>query len=69
VITVILGYSELREYYYEGNAKVFEKFKAQEVCYKIEYRLKKIISKNTLGLLKGSEFKDEVIVMTSHYEH
>jgi len=44
VITVILGYSELREYYYEGNAKVFEKFKA-EVCYKIEYRLKKLFLK------------------------
>ncbi|MFT7498969.1 MAG: hypothetical protein ACI8QP_001561 [Porticoccaceae bacterium] len=67
--TVILGYSELREYYYEGNAKVFKKFKAQEVSYKIEYRSKKIISKNTLGLLKCSEFKDEVVVMTSHYEH
>jgi hypothetical protein len=42
---VIFGYSELREYYYEGNAKVFEKFKAEEVCYKIEYRLKKLFLK------------------------
>lgn len=45
------------------------KIKSGKVSYKIEFETKDIISENVLGYLEGSEFKDEVIVMTAHYDH
>ncbi len=52
-----------------GKLKSIKKVKPKKSYYKISYEAKKIISENVLGYLEGSEFKDEVIVMTAHYDH
>jgi Zn-dependent M28 family amino/carboxypeptidase len=35
----------------------------------VKFDTKKIISENVLGFLEGSDKKDEIIVMTAHYDH
>jgi hypothetical protein len=52
-----------------GNMKAFKKIRTKKITYKTTYIKDKIISENVLGYLEGSEFKDEVIVMTAHYDH
>ncbi len=52
-----------------GKTKAIKKIKPQKVAYKIEFDSKKIISENVLGYLEGTDLKDEVLVLTSHYDH
>ena len=52
-----------------GKKNALKKIKSVEISYKIEYDDKKIISENVLGYLEGSDLKDEVLVITSHYDH
>jgi Zn-dependent M28 family amino/carboxypeptidase len=39
------------------------------VSYKTNFIVDKIISENVLGFLEGSDLKDEILVLTSHYDH
>ena len=52
-----------------GNNKALNKIIPKKVTYKIDYNSEKIISENVLGYLEGSDLKDELLVITSHYDH
>ena len=52
-----------------GKTKALKKIKPQMVGYKISYTSKQIISENVLGYLEGSDLKDELLVLTAHYDH
>ncbi|MEQ9466840.1 MAG: M28 family peptidase [Ekhidna sp.] len=52
--------------------KAFEEIKAgdeAEVIFNADYLDKPIGTENVLGLLKGTEKPDEILVITSHYDH
>ncbi len=53
----------------EGKKNALKKIKPVEISYKISYDTTKIISENVLGFLEGTDLKDEVLVITSHYDH
>jgi hypothetical protein len=53
----------------DGNSKALKNIKSQKVSYKMDFIREKIISENVLGFLEGSDLKDEVLVLTSHYDH
>ncbi len=53
----------------KGKRRALKKIKSGNVNYKISYDTKKLISENVLGFLEGSDLKDEVLVITSHYDH
>lgn len=55
--------------YNAGKSKAFRKIKHGTVAYKLNYKTNHIISENVLGYLEGTDLKDEVIVITSHYDH
>lgn len=46
-----------------------KKVKEENVSYQIQFNSKKIVSENVLGFLEGTDLKDEVLVLTSHYDH
>lgn len=50
-------------------SKTNEKLKNTIVNFELEKKEKEIWVKNVLGFIKGSEFPDEVIVVTAHYDH
>ena len=52
-----------------GKKDALKKIKPKKISYKIDYISKKIISENVLGYLEGSDLKDELLVITSHYDH
>ncbi len=52
---------------YKKNA--FKKIKPIEIKYRTYSDLKPIKTENVLGFLEGSDKKDEVIVITAHYDH
>ncbi|PHR70046.1 MAG: arginyl aminopeptidase [Lutibacter sp.] len=53
----------------KGKQKALKKIKSKKVDYKISFVSKKIISENVLGYLEGSDLKDELLVITAHYDH
>ena len=52
---------------YKKNA--FKKIKPVEIKYRTYSDLKPITSENVLGFLEGSDKKEEVIIITAHYDH
>ncbi|MDT0553291.1 M28 family metallopeptidase [Urechidicola vernalis] len=52
-----------------GKKNAYKKLKESSISYKIDYASKKIISENVLGYLEGTDLKDELLVLTSHYDH
>jgi len=52
-----------------GDSKAIKKVKSKKVSYKTNFIVDKIISENVLGFLEGSDLKDEILVLTSHYDH
>lgn len=52
---------------YRKNA--FKKIKPVEIVYRTSSDVKPIKSENVLGFLEGSDKKEEVIVITAHYDH
>ncbi len=53
----------------KGKKNALKKIKPVNVKYKITFDSKKLISENVLGYLEGTDLKDEVLVLTSHYDH
>ncbi len=53
----------------ETGKKGVKKIKPATIQYKITSDLKVVKSENVLGYLEGTDKKDEVIVITSHYDH
>ena len=52
-----------------GDSKALNKIKPGKIKYKITRDVKTIVSENVLGYLEGSEKKDELIIITAHYDH
>jgi len=52
-----------------GKKNALKKIKPGKVSFKVEFDTKEIISENVLGFLEGSDLKDEVLVLTAHYDH
>ena len=52
-----------------GKVKALKRIKSKKVSYKIDFISKKILSENVLGYLEGSDLKEELLVITSHYDH
>jgi len=46
-----------------------KKFKPASLQYKITTEVKSLKSENVLGYLEGTDKKDEVVIITSHYDH
>ncbi len=53
----------------ETGKKGVKKIKPSTIQYKVTSDLKVVKSENVLGYLEGTDKKDEVIVITSHYDH
>ena len=52
-----------------GDSKAFNKIKPGKIGYKITREVKTIVSENVLGYLEGNENKEELIIITAHYDH
>ncbi len=52
-----------------GKTKAYKKIKPGKVSYKLDYEVNHIISENVLGYLEGTDLKDELLIITSHYDH
>ena len=52
-----------------GKKNALKKVKSQEIRYKLQFKSEKIESENVLGYLEGTDLKEELIVITSHYDH
>lgn len=53
----------------ETGKKGVKKIKPATIQYKVTSEMKVVKSENVLGYLEGTDKKDEVIVITSHYDH
>ncbi|EMR03134.1 M28 family peptidase [Cesiribacter andamanensis] len=67
----IMGSSpaKLQEAAQEKNRKKLAGIKARPFSFQIEQQITTIESENVLGFLEGSDKKDEVLVITAHYDH
>ena len=52
-----------------GDLKAIGKIKQGKIRYKITRDIKIITSENVLGYMEGDEKKDELIIITAHYDH
>ncbi|MEB2780730.1 M28 family peptidase [Algoriphagus sp. C2-6-M1] len=46
-----------------------ESIKSQKTTYKIEKKIEEVESSNVMGYLEGTDKKDELLVISSHYDH
>ncbi|REG85348.1 M28 family peptidase [Algoriphagus antarcticus] len=46
-----------------------ESIKSQKATYQIEKEIKEVESSNVMGYLEGTDKKDELVVISSHYDH
>jgi hypothetical protein len=53
----------------EGKATSLKKVKPYSVEYKVTQDVKDIWTENVLGYLEGSDKKEELVVVTAHYDH
>lgn len=52
-----------------GKDKALGRIKSSSVAVKTERIVKTIETENVLGFMEGSDLKDEILVVTSHYDH
>lgn len=50
-------------------AKAIKKIKNKKIEYKAEREVETVKTENVLGLVEGSDKKNEIIVITAHYDH
>ncbi|MCX2744705.1 M28 family peptidase [Mangrovivirga sp. M17] len=53
----------------EGKVKKLKSIKPQDISFKNTMDITKIKSENVLGFIEGTDKKDEIVVITSHYDH
>jgi hypothetical protein len=53
----------------DASKNALKKIKPSTVSYKVTTTIKVVKTENVLGYLEGSDKKDEVVVITSHYDH
>lgn len=52
-----------------GNVSELSKFDEITIEYQLEFEATSLSSENVLGYLEGTDLKDELIVITAHYDH
>ncbi len=52
-----------------NNRKALKKIKPVVVKYQVTTNVKKVSTENVLGLVEGSDKKNEIVVVTAHYDH
>lgn len=52
-----------------GKADTWKKVKGGEISYKVSRAVNEVKTENVLGYLEGTDLKDEVIVISAHYDH
>ncbi|MEM6359553.1 MAG: M28 family peptidase [Bacteroidota bacterium] len=52
-----------------GKTGSLKKIKKGKFSYKTEQGVEEVMSENVLGYLEGSDLKDELVVLTAHYDH
>ncbi|SMD32614.1 Peptidase family M28 [Reichenbachiella faecimaris] len=62
-------YEKLVEIKDAGSVSDLKKVKAKPVSFDVAKDIKRINSENVMGYLEGSDLKDELVVVTSHYDH
>lgn len=53
----------------EGKEKALRRIKPSTISIKTERNVETIETENVLGMVEGTDLKDEIIVVTSHYDH
>ncbi len=61
--------SKSNDAFKKGKKSALKKVKAGKATYKLENIVKDLISENVLGYLEGTDLKDELIIITAHYDH
>ena len=52
-----------------GNVGALKKIKPVDISYTVSIGVEEILSENVLGYLPGTDLKEEVVVLTAHYDH
>ncbi len=52
-----------------GKSKALKKIKPKSIAYKLKWNVEKLDSENVLGYLEGTDKKEEVVVLTAHFDH
>ena len=64
------AFAELKTYATDPKkAKKIKKVKEGHISYTLQNQVKPVHSENVLGYLEGTDKKDELIVVTAHYDH
>lgn len=53
----------------EGKGRAIRRIKPSTISLKTEREVETIETENVLGMVEGTDLKDEIIVVTSHYDH
>jgi hypothetical protein len=57
------------ESFKNGKSNAYTKIKGSKASFKLGVEKRQVISENVLGYLEGSDLKDEIIIITAHYDH
>ena len=52
-----------------GKANALKKIKPRSIAYKLKWDVENIDSENVLGYLEGTDKKEEIVVLTAHFDH
>jgi Zn-dependent M28 family amino/carboxypeptidase len=52
-----------------ANKGAYPQFKAKKVKLKVKVKTNLVQTENVLGLIEGSDKKDEIVILTAHYDH
>ncbi|MEJ7645158.1 MAG: M28 family peptidase [Chryseolinea sp.] len=64
-----VSFEKLKEAANNKNKKALRRIKPMTVRYKMTTDVKTVKTENVLGFLEGSDKKDEIVVVTAHYDH
>lgn len=53
----------------EGDNTAYKKIKEGEITYKTSRNINTVQTENVLGFLEGTDKKEEIVVVTAHYDH
>ena len=57
------------ESFEKGKGNAYGKLKLGKVTYKLGVDKREVISENILGYMEGTDLKDELVIITAHYDH
>ena len=63
------SYGDLKTIGETGTTKDLKKIKVKKIAYSADKIVRKLSSENVMGYLEGSDLKDELVVVTAHYDH